>query len=122
MNWAPIVGDVIFFSPIVLLPWGWLGWLRTHALPRGWRQHSVMVGLACASISCVCSFGVVLYLRMVDVTYWNEYLLLLPWARFNWPLSVAALLLAAIGKGASRILLLLTACGLVAVWTSALIH
>lgn len=122
MNRLSIAGDVIFFSSALLLPLGWLRWFRRQGPPCGWRQYSVVVGLGCASISCVCSFGVVLYLRIVHVGYWNEYLVASRWGRFNWPLSVAAVILGAVGKGISRTLLLLTAVGLLAVWTDAFIH
>jgi len=110
VNWYSIAGDVIFFSPIILLPSGWLRWFRVPA-SRGWRQYIVAAGLGCASISCACSFGVVLYLQMVHIGYWNEYLVASRWGRLNWPLSVAAIILGVFGKGTSRVLLLLTACG-----------
>jgi hypothetical protein len=122
MNWYSIAGDLIFFSPIILLPLGWARWVRTSSSPRGWRQRLVALGMVCASISCVCSFGVVLYLRVVRIGYWSEYLVASRWGRLNLPLSVAAIILGAFGKGTSRVLLLLTACGLLAVWTDAFIH
>jgi len=122
VNWISIVGYGIFFLPAVLLPWGWLRCLRKDLWPRSWREYSVAAGLGCASISSVCLFGVVLYLRMVHIGYWNEYLLAAAWGVFNWPLSISAVILAVIGKGVSRTLLMLTACGLVAVWTVAFIH
>ena len=122
MNWYSTIGDVIFFSPVILLPLGWARWSRTSWSARGWRQRLVAVGLVCASIWCICSFGVVLYLRIVRIGYWNEYLVASRWGRLNWPLSFAAIILAVTGRGNARVLLLLTACGLLAVWTDAFIH
>ena len=122
MKWLSIVGDAIVFSPGPLLVVGWVKWLRVSVWPRGWRQSAVAAGLGAASISCFCLYGVVLYLQKAHIGYWNEYLVASRWGRFSWPISLVAFILAVIGKGDSRVLLLLAGSALVLVWTVAFIH
>jgi hypothetical protein len=122
VRWPSIVGDAIFFSPAPLLLVGWVKWLRVSVRPRGWRQNVVVVGLGSASVSCLCLFSVVLYLQKAHIGYWNEYVIASRWGVVSWPISVVTLILAMIGKGASRVLLLLAGAALVLVWTMAFIH
>lgn len=72
--------------------------------------------------SSLCLYGVVLYLQKAHIGYWNEYLMASRWGRFCWPLSLAEVILAAIGKGCARVLLTLAGIGLVVVWTMAFVH
>lgn len=62
MKWTSIVADASFFSPAPLLIAGWVKWVRATE-PRGWRRNVIAVGLGSASISCLCLYGVVLYLK-----------------------------------------------------------
>ncbi|MGC2475532.1 MAG: hypothetical protein WA485_14425 [Candidatus Sulfotelmatobacter sp.] len=121
MRWYSVAADVIFFSPGGLLSLGWTRWIRADT-PRDRRSYVVAAGLIAASISCACLFGVVLYLQVRHIGYWNEYRLASGWGRLNWPLSVLAVLAAILGKGRSRVLLLCAGCALVTVWTIAFIH
>lgn len=122
MKWTSVVGDAIFFSPGPLLVWGWVKSVWMSSQSCGWRQNIIKLGLGAASVSSLCLYAVVLYLQKAHVGYWNEYLIASRWGRFCWPLSAAAVILGAVGKGASRVLLTAAGLGLVVVWTIAFVH
>jgi hypothetical protein len=121
VTWQSVVADFIFFLPAGLLSLGWTRWLGADT-PRDRRSYVVASGLTAASISCVCLFGVVLYLQVRHIGYWNEYRVASGWGRFNWPLAVLAVIAAVLGKGRSRVMLLFAGCALVTVWTMAFVH
>lgn len=100
---------------------GWARWVRATE-PRGWRRNVIAVGLGSASISCLCLYGVVLYLKRVHIGYWNEYMLAAEWGVFNWPASLIAAILGLVGKGASRVLLVFAAALLLFLWTASIVH
>jgi divalent metal cation (Fe/Co/Zn/Cd) transporter len=118
-----MVRTLLVLFPLVIVVLGWMAWFRVRgAGRRGKRQHAIAMGLAAASISCVCYIGVVFYLQKASIGYWDEYLMAAAWGKFNWPLSALAGILGILGKGSGRILLVLAGCWLVLVWTMAFIH
>jgi hypothetical protein len=119
-----LLGDLLCLTPLFLLCLGWLRWFRVPVKEgtRKWRNYAIGMGLTFASVSCVCILGVILYLRSAHLEYWKEYLLASAWGRFNWPVSLCAVILAGIGKGRSRILLLFAALALLVSWTMAFIN
>ncbi len=121
MKWSSIVADAIFFFPAPLLVVGWARWVPATE-PRGWRRNVIAVGLGSASLSCLCLYGVVLYVQKAHIGYWNEYMLASEWGVFNWPAALVAAVLGLLGKGASRLLLVFAAAVLVLLWTAQFVH
>jgi hypothetical protein len=119
-----IVRTLIVLIPPVLVFLGWAKWCGRSEIAalRRKRQYAIAAGLGAASISCACYIGLVWYLEKKRIGYWDEYLLAMAWAKFNWPLSVLAGIFGLMGKGKGRGLLLLAAAWLVFVWTMAFIH
>lgn len=113
-----IVGNLLFFSPSVLLIVGWVGWWRLRS-PRNWRNYLIASGLAATSISALCLYGVLLCVRLAHIGSSNEHRLAMVGVYVGWPLSVFSVVSAFAGEGRSRVMLCLAACSLATVWTFA---
>ena len=110
-----IVGNLFVFSPCVLLTFGWARWWRTR-LPR---NHAIAVGLAAASISALCLYGVLSYIRLAHIGSSNEHRLAIAVAYAGWPLSVFSVVAGAVGKGRARVIVGLVGGLLALVWSVA---
>jgi hypothetical protein len=113
-----IIGNLLFFSPSVLLTVGWVGWWRLRA-PRYWRNYLIASGLAATSISALCLYGVLLCAQLAHIGSSNEHRLAMAGVYVGWPLSVSSVVAAFAGEGRSRVMLGLAACSLATVWTFA---
>ena len=101
-----------------------LGFGESRSKPRAWRDYATFIGFIFAAISCVSMFGVMAYLGKVHLGFWREYEVASAWGFFMWPLSLLAFILGILGRGRikRRILLGLSSCILLFVWTMALIR
>ncbi len=113
-----IVGNTIVLSPCMLLVFGWVRWLRVHP-PRHWRNYAIAWGLATASMSALCLYGVLFYVRLAHIGSANEHRLAVAAVYASGPLSVFSVIAAAVGKGRSRVIVCLAGISLSLVWSIA---
>jgi hypothetical protein len=116
-----IVGYTLFFSPCVLLIFGWVRWWRVRP-PRYRRNYAIAWGLATASISALCLYGVVSYVQLGDIGHSNEHRLAIAGAYVGCPLSVFSIAAAVVGSGRSRVITWLAGGSLALVWTVAFFY
>lgn len=121
VTFGKIAGNVLVFSPCVLLIFGWVRWWRVR-LPRYWRNYSIAWGLATASISAVCLYGVLSYIQLAHIGSSNEHRLAIGGVYAGWPLSVFSVVAAAVGKGRSRVIVGLAGGSLALVWSFAFFY
>ena len=115
------VAYTLIFAPCVLLTFGWVRWWRTRP-PRYWRNYTIAWGLAAASISALCLYGVLSYVQLGHIGHSNEHRLAMAGVYVGWPLSVSSVVAAFAGEGRSRVILCLAACSLALVWSIAFFH
>ena len=118
------VGELALIGPSVLLLFAWVKWVRRQKSVElsSWRDRVILAGLLAGSISCLCHLGVVGYLSAARIGYWGEVIVATKWGLFNWPLSLIAVILAAVGRGAGRVLLLTAGFLLLLEWTAGFVH
>ena len=116
-----IVGNMFVFSPCVLLAFGWVRWWRIR-LPRYWRNYAIAWGLATASISALCLYGVLSYIQLEHIGSSNEHRLAIAGVYAGWPLSVFSMVAAAAGKGRARVIVWLAGGSLALVWSIAFFY
>lgn len=121
VTFGKIAGNMLVFSPCVLLIFGWVRWWRVR-LPWYWRNYSIAWGLATASISAVCLYGVLSYIQLAHVDSSNEHRLAIAGVYAGWPLSVFSVVAAAVGKGRSRVIVGLAGGSLALVWSFAFVY
>jgi hypothetical protein len=112
------VGYMLIFSPCVLLVFGWVRWWRVRP-PRYWRNYAIAWGLATASISALCLYGVLSYVQLGHIGHSNEHRLAIAGVYVGCPLSVFSLAASVVGNGRSRVITWLAGCSLAVVWTVA---
>lgn len=110
------VAEVLVFSPCILLLFGWVRW-RGVPRPRFWRNHVIAWGLAAASISALCLYGVLSIVQFAHIGYRNEHRLAIAGVYMGWPLAVLSVVAAATGKGRSRAIVWLAGSSLALVWS-----
>jgi hypothetical protein len=115
------VGYTLVFSPCVLLIFGWVRWWRVRS-PQHRRNYAIAWGLATASISALCLYGVVSYVQFGDIGHSNEHRLAIAGAYVGCPLSVFSIAAAVIGHGRSRVITWLAGGSLALVWTVAFFY
>jgi hypothetical protein len=113
-----IVAYTLISAPPVLLTFGWVRWWRVRP-PRNWRNYAVALGLAAASISTLCLYGVVSYVQLAHIGHANEHRLAMAGVCVGWPLSVLSAVTAFAGEGRSRVIAGLAGGSLAAVWSVA---
>jgi hypothetical protein len=113
-----VVGDTIVLSPGLLLVFGWVRWWRVQS-PRHWRNSAIAWGLATASMSALCLYGVLFYVQLADIGSANEHRLAVAAVYASGPLSVFSVIAAAVGKGRSRVIVCLAGISLSLVWSIA---
>jgi hypothetical protein len=113
-----IVGNTLVLSPCMLLVFGWVRWWRVHP-PRYWRNYAIAWGLATASMSALCLYGVLFYVQLAHIGSANEHRLAVAAVYASCPLSVFSLIAAAVGKGRSRVIVWLAGISLSLVWSVA---
>jgi len=116
-----IVGNTIVFSPCVLLIFGWVRWWRVRP-PRYWRNYAIAWGLAAASISALCLYGVLSYVQLAHIGRPNEHRLAIAGVYVGCPLSVFSVLAAVVGNGCSRVIACLAGVFLAVVWSIAFFY
>ena len=116
-----IVGNTFVLSPCVLLIFGWVRWWCIR-LPRYRWNHAVAWGLATASISALCLYGVLTYIQLAHFGSSNEHRLAIAGVYAGWPLSVFSVVAAAIGKGPARVIVWLAGGSLALVWSVAFFY
>ena len=72
VKWYTIVAYMLVFSPSLLLTFGWVRWWRVRP-PRYWRYYAIAWGLATASISALCLYGVLSYVQLAHIGYAVEH-------------------------------------------------
>jgi hypothetical protein len=112
---------MLAFSPCVLLIVGWVRW-RRGSPPRRWQSYAVAYGLATASISALCLYGVLSYIQLAHIGHSNEHRLAMAGVYVGWPLSVFSVVAAVVGNGRSRVIAWLAGGSLAAVWSIAFIY
>jgi hypothetical protein len=110
-----IVAYILLFSPCALLAFGWVRWCRAHP-PRSWRNNAIAWGLATASISVFCLYGMVSFIQLANIGHLNEHRLAIAGFYVGCPLSVVSVVAAILGIGRSRIISLVAGASLAAVW------
>jgi hypothetical protein len=123
---APVmVGNMLAYvlavSPCVLLTFGWLRWWRVGS-SRYWRNYAIAWGLAAASISALCLYGVISYIQLSHMDSSNEHRLAIAGVYVGCPLSVFSVIVAAVGKGRSRVIVWLAGGSLALVWSIAFFY
>jgi hypothetical protein len=113
-----IVGNLFVFSPSVLLTFGWVRWWRFR-LPR---NYSIARGLAAASVSALCLYGVVSYIQLAHIGSSNEHRLAIAGVYAGWPLAVFSVIAATVGKGRARVIVWLAGGSLALVWSVAFFY
>ncbi|MGP0018081.1 MAG: hypothetical protein ACLPHP_05900 [Candidatus Sulfotelmatobacter sp.] len=113
-----IVGNTIVLSPCLLLVFGWVRWWRVHP-PRHWRNYAITWGLAAASVSAFCLYGVLFYVQLAHIGSANEHRLAVAAVYASCPLSVFSIIAAAVGKGRSRVIVCLAGISLSLIWSIA---
>ncbi len=116
-----IAAYTLAFSPCALLIFGWVRWWRVRP-PRSWRNYALAWGLAAASISALCLYGVVSCIQLAHIGYSNEHRLAMAGAYAGWPLSVFSVVAAVLGNGRSRIIAGLAGASLALVWSVAFFY
>jgi len=116
-----MLGNVLVFSPCVLLTVGWVRWWRVRP-PGNWRNYAVAWGLATASISALCLYGVLSYVQLAHIGRSNEHRLAIAGVYVGCPLSVLSVVSAAVGKGPSRVIVWLAGGSLALVWSIAFFY
>jgi hypothetical protein len=106
------------FSPCALLTVGWVRWWRAPP-PRNWRSYAVGYGLATASVSALCLYGVLSYIQLAHIGHSNEHQLAMAGVYVGWPLSVFSVVAAVVGNGRSRVIAGLAGGSLAVVWSIA---
>ena len=116
-----IVGNLLMFSPCLLLVFGWVRWgrVRPH---RHWRSYAIGWGLAVASISALCLYSVISYVQLGNISSSNQHRLAIAGVYVGWPLSVFSVVAASVGEGRSRVIVWLAGASLALVWTIAFFH
>jgi hypothetical protein len=109
---------MLAFSPCALLTIGWVRWWRVPP-PRRSRSYAVAYGLAAASISALCLYGVVSYIQLAHMSDLNEHRLATAGVYVGCPLSVLSVVTAIVGNGRSRVIAALAGASLAAVWSIA---
>jgi hypothetical protein len=111
-----MIASMLVFSPSVLLIFGWMRWRRV--LPaRYWRNYAIALGLAMASISALCLYGVLAYIQLAHTGHSNEHRLAIAGGYVGCPLSVVSVVAAIAGQGRSRVITLLAGGSLAVVWS-----
>jgi hypothetical protein len=116
-----IVAYMLIFSPCVLIIFGWVRWWRVRP-PRFWRNYAIAWGLATASISVLCLYGVLSYVQLGHIGQSNEHRLAIGGAYVGGPLSLFSVAAAVVGNGRSRVITWLAGAALAVVWTVAFFH
>jgi hypothetical protein len=120
-----IVGNmlayVLVLSPCMLLTFGWVRWWRVRS-PQHWRNYAVASGLAAASISALCLYGVLSYIQLANIGHSNEHRLAIAGVYVGCPLSVFSVVTAIVGNGRSRVVAGLAGASLAAVWSIAFFY
>ena len=116
-----IVAYMLAFSPCALLTVGWVRWCRVPS-PRNWRSYAVGYGLATASVSALCLYGVLSYIQLAHIGHSNEHRLAIAGVYVGWPLSVFSGVAAIAGNGRSRVIAALAGGSLAVVWSIAFIY
>ena len=125
LNAPAMVGIMLAYalvlSPCLLLSFGWVRWWRTRT-PRHWRNYAVAWGLAAASISALCLYGVLSYIQLANVGHSNEHRLSIAGVYVGCPLSVFSVVTAIVGDGSSRVITWLAGGSLALVWSIAFFY
>lgn len=125
MNAPAMVGNIVAYtlvlSPCVLLGFGWVRWWRAHP-PRYWRNYAVAWGMAAASISTLCLYGVLSYIQLANLGHSNEHRLAIAGVYVGCPLSVFSVVTAIVGNGRSRMITWLAGGSLAVVWSIAFFY
>ena len=116
-----ISGSMLVFSPCILLVFGWVRWWRVR-VPRYWRNDVIAWGLATASISALCLYGVLSCIQLSHIGSANEHRLANAGAYAAGPLSVFSVIAAAAGRGRSRVIVGLAGGSLALVWVIAFFY
>jgi len=109
------------FSPSVLLIFGWVRWWGARP-SRYWRNDAIAWGLAAASISALCLYGVLSYIQLAHIGHSNEHRLAIAAVYSGCPLAVFSLIAAAVGRGRSRVIVWLAGASLALVWSIAFFY
>ena len=112
---------ILVFSPCVLLTLGWVRWWRVRP-PRHWRNYAIAWGLGTASISALCLYGVLSYVRLANISHADEHRLAIAGVCVGCPLSIFSVLAASVGKGRSRVSVWLAGGSLALVWSIAFFY
>jgi hypothetical protein len=112
---------MLAFSPCALLAVGWVRWWRVPP-PRNWQRNAIAYGLATASISALCLYGVLSYIQLAHIGHSNEHRLAMAGVYVGWPLSVFSVVAAVAGNGRSRVIAWLAGGALAVVWSIAFIY
>ena len=110
-----ILGNTLIFSPCVVLIVGWVRWWRNRT-PRNWRNYAIAWGLATASISAACLYGVLSYVQLGNIGRSNEHRLAMAGVYAGCPLAIFSVAAAIAGNGRSRVIALLAGTSLAVVW------
>ena len=120
VNAPALIGNMLAYmlvlSPCVLLGFGWVRWWRSRP-PRAWRNYAVVWGLAAASVSALCLYGVLSYIQLANIGHSNEHRLAIAGVYVGCPLSVFSVVTAIVGDGRSRVITWLVGGSLAAVWS-----
>jgi hypothetical protein len=116
-----MIGNLLVFSPCVLLAFGWVRWWLVPPSQYG-RNYAIVWGLATASISALCLYGVLSYVRLANIGHANEHRLAMAGVYVGCPLSVISVVAAAVGKGRSRAIVWLAGGSLALVWCFAFFY
>lgn len=116
-----IAAYILLFSPGLLLVFGWMRW--SYAQPRGhWRNYAIAWGLAAASLSALCLYGVISYVQLSHIGRSTEHRLAIAGVCVGCPLAVSSVIAASIGQGRSRVTAWLAGAALALVWSVALFY
>ena len=125
VNASAIVGTmlayILVFSPCLLLTLGWVLWWRVRP-PRYWRNYAIAWGLATASISVLCLYGVLSYVQLANIGRSNEHRLAIAGVYVGCPLAVFSVVTAIVGNGRSRVITWVAGGSLAAVWSIAFFY
>ena len=116
-------GYLLFYAfPGLLIVLAWHGWTRRRSAVATWRRRAFSVALVLSLFSLTCMLAVHVYLRQAHLSYWQEFLFALPWARMNLPVSLLTFIGAMFGVGYPRVLLSIAGLFLSLAWFTAFIH
>jgi len=122
---SEIIGKIVAYmlvsAPFVFLFFGWVRW-RHSCLPKDWRDYAIAWGLATASISALCLYGVLSYVQLAHIGYAVEHRLAVAGVYVGCPLSAFSVIAAIVGKGPSRVIVLLAGGSLALVWIIAFFY